>query len=309
MGLYPATAAQQIMQIAVDSTAPPPSVPRRVTLIAAGFLVAVGIFMAVSGDFSRPSSSTSTTPTELYSQIFRDVIMGPNDGPIEDCANVKDWNFLHATVTQNNLGGQGPIWGPGVDKQEIRYSNVADMIDLVLTVDGGSYRAVNSANNGIKDGGNGFGVVNIYTGTAVNMKFTLVEAGTDTPVQIAPDQTVFFTVFDMDSSRVSNEYVRFTTPVDSYKTTTSTTVQLSGDKNNLFARSGRFGKGKDNPSDPLALTQLQKDSAVYVSYKGRNTWSMTFGEDKTTWGGRNLLFAGRADGDCPVELNSIPMLM
>merc|ERR1711935_106675 len=98
------------MHITVESSAAPAtSVPRRVTVIAAGILVTVGIFMAVSGDFSRPSSSTSTASTELTSKATQ---LPPTNGlppaTAEDCANVKDWNFFHSTVTQNNLGGVGP---------------------------------------------------------------------------------------------------------------------------------------------------------------------------------------------------------
>merc|ERR1711869_86324 len=51
------------------------------------------------------------------------------------------------------------------------------------------------------------------------------------------------------------------------------------------------------------MTQVQKDSAVWITHKGRNTWGLTFGEKGNTSkkkpGGRNLLFAGRAQGDCP----------
>jgi len=227
------------------------------------------------------------------------------------CANVKDWDFSVATVTQNNLGGAGP---DKADTQEIRYSGVADGIDLILTTD--SDYTVNpkvkdyngrqldgAGNNGI----NGkFGIVNVAGGSSVDMTFTLVEAGTTTPVSIDPAQTVFFSVLDLDANKGSNkgkayEFVDFTTPVDSYAVTDSTSAILTGNNNNLYARSGRYGDDNDNPTDPLAMTQLQRDSAISITYKGRNTWGMTFGEDNnpTAKGGRNLMFAGRAEGDCP----------
>lgn len=227
------------------------------------------------------------------------------------CSNVKDWTFTHATVTQNNLGGVGP---DTADTQEIRYSGVADGIDLILTTN--KPYAVNPK---IKDydgrmldgaGNNGmngkFGIVNVKGGTSVDMTFTLVEADTDTPVEIDPGQTVFFSVFDLDANRATNkgkafEFVKFTTPVDSYAVSDSTTVKLSGNNNNLYARSGRYGSEDDNPTNPLEMTQLQKDSAVSITYKGRNTWGMTFGEGNNPGkkAGRNLMFAGRSEDDCP----------
>jgi len=62
-----------------------------------------------------------------------------------------------------------------------------------------------------------------------------------------------------------------------------------------------MGIDADNPTDPLDMTQLHLDSAVWITYKGRNTWGMTFGEKNKPKGkgGRNLMFAGRAEGDCP----------
>jgi hypothetical protein len=220
-----------------------------------------------------------------------------------DCSNVKDWNFFHSSVTANNLGGVGPNKS---DKQEIRYADVADGIDLVLTVNSAKQARKYEVNpkwfgNGI----NGkFGVVNIKGGTSVALKFTLVEAGTENPVSIAPDQKVFFSVFDLDNSDKSgkrHEYLEFTTPVDSYSVASGTTVKMSGNKDRLKAVSSRLGTASDNPSDPLSMTQVQKDNAVWLTYKGRNTWGMKFGESGNAKhkGGRNLLFAGRAEGDCP----------
>jgi len=244
-----------------------------------------------------------------------------------DCSNIKDWTFFNAQVTDNNLGGVGPNKTSGA--QEIRYSNVADEIDLVLSIDTTHQAKPYVTNPTCKDAAgnkcvigkdagcpkpgmtcgddnNGFsgkfGQVNVKGGTSVAMKFTLVDAGTENPVDIAPGQTVFFSVFDFDSSIVgAHEYVDFTTPLDSHRTTPTTTVKLTGDDKHLYAQSGRQGDDSDNPTDPLNMTQLQLDSAVWVTYTGRNTWGMTFGESGNPKGkgGRNLMFAGRAEGDCP----------
>jgi len=233
----------------------------------------------------------------------------------KDCENVQDWNFMNAQVTVNNLGGVGPN---KEDTKEIRYSGVANGIDLVLTTD-----APYAVNPKVKDfngtqldgaGNNGingkFGQVNVKGNTAVQMTFTLVEEGSDVPVSISPDTTIFFSVYDLDRNpftKPSYEYVDFTTPVDSYRVTNTTTAKVTGDDKHLYAMATRFGDDADNPSDPLNMTQLQLDSAVWITYKGRNTWGMTFGEKANAKGkgGRNLLFAGRAEGDCPAD---VPMI-
>jgi len=232
---------------------------------------------------------------------------------MQDCSNVKDWNFFNSEVTQNNLGGVGPN---KEDKEEVRYANVADGVDLVLTTDSKNYatnpkvKEINGKMNATGCDNNGilgkFGQVNVKGNTAVAMTFTLVESGTDTPVEVAPEQTIFFSVYDMDGNPdkkygSSFEYVDFTTPVDSWNITDKSTVQVKGDNDHLSAKAGRIGDDADNPTDPLAMTQLQKNSAVWITYKGRNTWGMTFGEKNNPKGkgGRNLMFAGRAEGDCP----------
>jgi len=218
-----------------------------------------------------------------------------------DCANVLDWNFFHSTVTANNLGGVGPNKS---DNEEIRFAAISDGIDLVLTTNkpykpNDTGKKPGEDNNGISGK---FGVVNIKGGTEVAMQFTLVEAGTDIPVVIAKEQKVFFSVYDLDRDKaLGPEYVKFTTEVDSYKVTATSTAKVTGTKKNLVATAGRVGNGADNPTDPLHMSQVQKDSAVWVTYKGKNTWGMTFGESGNPKGkaGRNLLFAGRAEGDCP----------
>merc|ERR1719420_1270782 len=240
------------------------------------------------------NSATPAAPTNLASA-------DPNR-----CSNVKDWNFFNAQVTQNNLGGVGPDSGA----EEIRYSNVANGMDLVLTTD-----APYKVNDVVKDydgvmmsgeGNNGingkFGQVNVKGNTAVKLTFTLVEEGTNIPADVAPDQTIFFSVYDLDTGK-GTEYAQFTTDVDSWSVTETTTAKVKMVKGKLYAEAGRPGNDDDNPTDPLDMIQIQKDSAVWITYKGRNTWGLTFGEKGNTSkkkpGGRNLLFAGRAQGDCP----------
>jgi len=231
-----------------------------------------------------------------------------------DCSNVMDWSFKNAVIVANNLGGVGPNFS---DPEEIRYQGVANEVDMVVTIDKAYQKGTYSTNpkikpnpvTGVMEAGNSnngwsgkFGQVNIQGGTSVAMKFSLVETGTNNLIDIAPKEKVFFSVFDLDrGSPKDYEYVDFNTPVDSYSVTPTSTVIISGDTKSLEGKAGRFGTDSDNPTNPLEMTQVQKDSAIWVTYQGRNTWSMTFGYDRSNGklkAGRNLMFAGRAEGDC-----------
>merc|ERR1711957_709033 len=167
-------------------------------------------------------------------------------------------------------------------------------------IDGVTRQLNGAGNNGVLGK---FGQVNIRGNTDVKLKFTVVKAGTDIPADIAPEQTIFFSVYDLDTAPPGKgyEFVDFTTPVDSYSVTKTSTPRIQGNEAHLVATATRMGTGLDNPTDPLSMDQVQLDSAIWITYKGRNTWGMTFGEKGNVKGkgGRNLMFAGRAQGDCP----------
>ena len=137
-----------------------------------------------------------------------------------NCSNLLDWDFFNSTVTQNNLGGQGPNLK---DKQEIRYSGVltegSHQADLVVTIVSrpghGPYKVKNTTKNGL----NGkFGQINILVRTKVLVRFQLGQPGTDVPVIIDAAEKIMFSVYDLDSGAVAgaHEYVRFTSGVASH---------------------------------------------------------------------------------------------
>jgi hypothetical protein len=266
------------------------------TVVAAVFMIST--IALASKDDGESNNYYSSPSTNLLS------------ADADRCKNVMDWNFFNAQVTENNLGGAGPDSGA----KEIRYSGVGNGMDLVLTtdakyevnpkvkeyeIDGDTVMGDGALNNGI----NGkFGQVNVKGDTDVKLTFTLMEEGTNLPADIAEDQTVFFSVYDLDTNGPKGyEFIEFTTPVDSHFSTPGSSANIKGTDAKLSATATRQGNDLDNPDDPLKMTQLQKDSAIWITYKGRNTWGMTFGEKGNAKGkgGRNLLFAGRAEGDCP----------
>jgi len=314
------------------------STPKKAMSVVLTLCLGLALFVAMT---STDAQSSMPAQTELAAAPTRLAGVTLPKASAADCANVKDWSFTRKSVdeetgaeidlvkvTANNLGGMGPNKS---DKKEIRYSNVADQIDLVLTIDGGSYETnptckdnatpkPNKCTRG-KDAGcpkpgmtcgedsnglNGrFGQVNVKGNTKANLKFTLVDAGTDTPVDIAPEQKVFFAVFDLDNNSAfvkdSEENLSLNTTPESYSLSTPTQVKQTSTRIPLAFQSTMMGDDLDNPTDPLKMTDVQKERAVWVTYKGTATWGMTFGEtgNPKGKGGRNLLFAGRAEGACP----------
>jgi len=221
-----------------------------------------------------------------------------------NCTNVLDWNFFDAKVTANNLGGLGPNFS---DPEEIRYSGVHDKFDMVVTVGPGYHTVPNkyglsgSTNNGLLGK---FGQINTAGSSQADLKFRLVDAGTNNLFKINADEKIQFSIYDLDSNKNfpdEHEFVQFHTPVASYSTVENSTVEVfgQGSDGTLWAQSGRAGTGGDNPTDPLKMTEEQEVSKISVTYVGVAEWSLTYGDKLgSPKAGRNGMFAGRSQGDC-----------
>jgi hypothetical protein len=272
------------------------------TMLGALFLGAV-----LSSSWTDGAAGHTNTATQLLTADNQ----YNGAGVTWNCTNVLDWNFYNATVAQNNLGGQGPNFA---DPPVIRYSGVGrsadgQQIDMVVSVDmqsgiGGPYHAHNSEHNGIWNNGS-FGQINMQSTTSTLFNFQLVEGGTDTPFDIKPTEKILFSVYDFDRSHFDHdeehEYAQFVTPVASHSVSPNTTVKLSGNDTDgtLFVSSTRWGDIEDNPTNPLNMSQIALDSKISVTYVGKSSWKVLMGDtDGNPLGGRNLLFAGRSQGDC-----------
>merc|ERR1711865_501124 len=225
------------------------SATRVISALAAVLLLTAVLVVVLHDDQSQQYSSAGgvDSTSELAAVATTKLL---NDDP-NRCANVMDWNFLNAKVTQNNLGGMGPDSGA----REIRYAGVSNGIDLILTTDAAyvvNPKVKEYEIDGVTRQLNGAG------NNDVKLKFTLVEAGTDIPADVAPEQTVFFSVYDLDTNGPSGyEFVDFTTPVDSYSVTKTSTARIRGNDAHLVATALRKGDDSGNPTDPLSMTQVQ----------------------------------------------------
>ena len=216
-----------------------------------------------------------------------------------NCTNVLDWNFFGAQLTENNLGGLGPNLQ---DNQELRYSGVIAKGslhgDLVVKADK-RYQVHNATKNGLSGE---FGQINIQGSSMALFTFALVQAGTDTPFPIDATEKLQFSVYDFDAGNsAEHEFAQFMSEVASHSVTAKTTVAVSGNDGDgtLLARSTRLGSEDDNPTDPLNMSELAENSKISVTYVGKSSWEIVFGDEGgQTKRGRNLLFAGRSQGDC-----------
>jgi len=203
---------------------------------------------------------------------------------------VIDYNM--ATVPYSNLGGLGPDFN---SPHGLRFNNVARIendqtLDMVVT-NLTKYTPANTANNGL----NGqFAQVNILGGTATKFRFTFLKHGTDEPYTMAWN---YMSIFDLDHGKRKEQY-RETLEVKGFVThylTETSELHLHQHKDQWYTYgSTTWGTGKDNPTDPMNLTQQQKDRSVTLLFHETSTFDAKFAAARPKRAGRNFLFSGKS---------------
>ena len=199
------------------------------------------------------------------------------------------------------------------------------------------YQAYDATINGLKNRGSGSGkfvAINLLgprpdgaykhwlnEATFVELEYSLLKGG----APFAPART-FLTFFDFDSGGSGeNEAVQFPPYAKDVITHASTEliqhaawtdvitldsylkfVQIFNASGALdvwgtpIYQSSTRGIGRDNPADPLALTEQQKARAVMLQLEGRSSWRVRFAIEKCCTTGRNFLVAGYSDILLPI---------
>lgn len=174
---------------------------------------------------------------------------------------------------------------------------------MIKVADGSTYDPANTALNGLwpqpTPDHSQMAQVNVRCGTETTFEFSFVESGTDT---LAALSNTFFSVYDLDQPKPSkkfpetgHEFAIFTTPPSAYKLTPNTEVTANGTMadGTLQFTSTTWGTLSDNPTDPRALTDLQKSRSVTVWYSDASKFQVTLGATcPNKEFGRNMLFAG-----------------
>ena len=205
----------------------------------------------------------------------------PTDGPL---GNAFLLDFEGATLSQNNLGGQGPDNGA----EEMRFRKAGSVYgedtDLVVTAVG-DYEPYSTDSNMI----NGkFGQINLLADHESTVKFCWQKTSTGESVTINDFKFVFH---DFDNAgttlrerlRVGNptvgELVDFVTSDDDPDMETNLPTQLAvsqlSDGRYQFLSSER-GVGGDNAQDPDDLTDLQQTRKVLLEFANTDCVEITF---------------------------------
>jgi hypothetical protein len=203
---------------------------------------------------------------------------------------VIDYNM--ANVAYSNLGGLGPDFDspPALRFNKIAHIENDQTLDMTVT-NLTRYFPANTANNGL----NGqFAQVNIGGGTTTRFRFTFLKHGTDEPYEM---DWAYLSIFDLDHGKKADKYketIELRGFVTHYLTETSELeVTHHGEKWYTYG-STTWGTGKDNPSDPMHMTQQQMDRSVTILYHSISSFDAKFGAGNPKQDGRNFLFSGKS---------------
>jgi len=211
-------------------------------------------------------------------------------------------------VLHSNLGGAGPDSGSA----DVTYGNVLPGTNLVVTATSPyTPNSLNPSGGVMRNGArNGFGVVNMASGSSVDLTFRLQDAATGAPKVV---DNFIFTFVDGDhgmahESRESVTISGFT----SYALDTESTLTIENaldDDETRAAGNGRAtfistlrGSKQDNPESALALTRLQSRRSVSVLFESKSDFTITAAErNYANPQGRNIFFTGASNLICARE--------
>jgi len=215
--------------------------------------------------------------------------------------------FWQAKRTHSNLGGMGPDDGD----ESMRLSNLGNFngedFDLILKSTTSRYvtKKTHAQYNGVYGF---FGYLTMKIDSGADFKFTIVKAGTNTPMVLPK---FFFTLFDLDSGNPNDptmgEEIVTAGGFDKYIVPPDTELDIKEDgKGNTIFRSTVYGTGADNPSDPHNMTPQQRSRAVTFQYTDASEFEITYDlSPGSASPGRDVYFAGRSqltELECDADL-------
>lgn len=264
--------------------------------------------------FAAPLSASQTHIDEVCDQGLDTCNLGllqvqaqkRSDQSLDDVCAEDAWSLRNAQVTHSNLGNAGPDSGA----PNLVFGNVQPGIDLVVTAT--SDYIPNSLN---PDGGilnnkvqNGFGTINLATGSAVTLNFAFKRTGIEAPVSMP---RFAFTVFDTDQGMAHESREQVTiSGFASYKISQDSDLTVTPSAaGTTFSSTLRGGK-VDNPVSPTSLSTLQeRRSFVVVFDAGTTDFAVTVSElNFARPQGRNFMFAGASGLSCSEDAPCTDMI-
>lgn len=267
-----------LMQMETDedvSTASLTPQPHRLHRIGAAALVIFSVLVlvlvfVVPGKFAAPQKSVILSKDLSATENFFEKV--PSKEYPDPCGSYPYVRLRN--VTHSNLGNKGPDKGREGIEYQGRVHHVGLEEQFLVTLNAKSdYQPSWPKENGYK---NYFGQINVKQGT--NVSLTLGVYNMTSKEKIVVPRFVL-TVFDLDQGK-ENRSVEFFTIANFKKVWLSNETELTqtdnDDGSSTFTATVE-GSGTDNPTNPLALTPLQKNRAVTFEFEDLDEVPFTFG--------------------------------
>lgn len=204
-------------------------------------------------------------------------------------ASIVDPSLSH--LVYSNLGSKGPDFK---EPEGLRFSNIVmhngKSVDLIVHALS-EYNPQNVSQNKL----NGkFVQINIARDASVDLKFRFVDSKTSDDVVV---DFMYFSMFDIDEGRFNHleETLKIGGFAASYLTdATEITETVLVDGRSQYV-SSTHGIIEDNPKNPRALTEQQKNRAVTFLYTKFSSFEATFASSELgPDSGRNFLMGGKS---------------
>lgn len=199
-------------------------------------------------------------------------------------------DFGQAHTVYSNLGGKGP---DSSSPEGVRYTNIATSngksIDLLVNAVG-EYEPWKNTANGVT--GN-YGVLNMRYSSLATFDFTFIGTDDDVPVVIG---MVYFSVLDLDEGKRGK--LRESVIVEDFAAswlTEDTEIEMSTQGNGAVRfDSSTAGTGKDNPKDPMDLSERQKNRGATFLFDSVSKFRVSLQVAGGPKSGRNFMFTGKS---------------
>ncbi|KAL1500680.1 hypothetical protein AB1Y20_013327 [Prymnesium parvum] len=194
------------------------------------------------------------------------------DGCPED--TVVPLSYSAATITHNNLGGQGPDSGA----QKMSIVNVAENIDLEVVGDSGYDLGSECSASGFPSGSTEIVKFALRRGSTSVVSYTFINSTTSQPVLLP---AFYFSIIDLDEDPANGiSQTLLAEGFSAYVLDPQTDLAASCTSGaepcsaaGVLIRSQVEG-GVGNPSDPWALTAAQQRASVLFVFRNTSSFSL-----------------------------------
>jgi hypothetical protein len=217
-------------------------------------------------------------------------------------------SLVFNSVLHSNLGGAGPDDGA----ENLVFGDVSEGTNLVVTATSPyTPNMLNPAGGVLKNGvREGFGVINLASGSSVDLTFSFVDSTTGAP-KIMSDTVITFFDGDHGMSHESRESLTIK-DMTSFVLDDDTSLTLLDENGSaedmangaavVTFQSTLRGSKEDNPVSPLSLSRLQAERAVAALFEDKSQFRVVLSETGyVNPQGRNFYFAGASSLICGGE--------